>query len=185
MMNKKNNSYYFWLLSANCITLIRLILSILFSMSLIGEDKSVIKYITLFLFIALSDFSDGKLSRYKGVSTKFGECFDVGTDLFFILSADIILLIQGKLPLYILLVTIFKFTEFLITSTYSKRENVYFTYDTIGRIASGGFFLVPILATTMSILYPDKLYLLHVFYIATSILSLMSSYMRIKGTFYR
>ena len=103
--------------------------------------------VILFIIICLTDLIDGKVARKMKASSRFGSFFDVIADLIFISSSNIVLSLYGSLPRWFILVILFKFSEFLITSKLIKKygdlKSSFFVFDHIGRVAAVNFFLIP------------------------------------------
>lgn len=140
----------------NLITLLRLLLIPIFCYLSYSALSSVTLYkvifaIILFIVIRLTDVIDGWVARKTNTVTIFGSYFDVGTDFIFVLSSYFVLYYMQVLPLWMILIVIYKFTEFLIISnilkTYCIKNSInntkVLTYDILGRIASALFYLIP------------------------------------------
>jgi CDP-diacylglycerol--glycerol-3-phosphate 3-phosphatidyltransferase len=103
--------------------------------------------VILFVVICLTDLFDGKAARKMKAVSKFGSVFDVVADFSFISSSNILLGIYNLVPKWFILVVIFKFAEFLITSRIIKKygdcKSSLFVFDYLGRVAAVNFFLIP------------------------------------------
>lgn len=101
-------------------------------------------YISLIIFSLnmISDVLDGYIARKCDVCSKLGGFLDVIGDFSFIFSCLIALTINGIYPIWILLVVIFIFLQFLLTS-----RNNEVRYDPIGKYY--GSFLMIILVITL------------------------------------
>ena len=137
----------------NGLTLSRIPLSLLFCILVLQKPDSYFTCIILFVLIAASDYLDGKLARKYGVQTRTGAKLDVIADFFFIISSCSALCFRSLLPLWMVLVMILKFSEFLITSEIARKSSKgvkVFLFDPIGRLAAVLFYLLPLLALLQS-----------------------------------
>jgi len=141
------------LVLVNALTFLRVIFSLLFAFCI--KDNFTLPYLLLlFLLICATDFMDGKLARHYGTQTKFGAYFDIGADIFFVIISYWVLIDALILPLWILIVAICKFSEFLLTSArIRKKINSPFLFDKLGKLAAILLYILPIIAIiTYSIL---------------------------------
>ncbi len=82
----------------------------------------------LFLSLLCTDWLDGYLARRFGLSTKFGIYFDVTTDFIFVFCMFLTFNLKGFVPEWVLVLIIFVFAQFVITSIYSDK-----IYDPVGK----------------------------------------------------
>lgn len=110
-------------------------------------NPPVLFIIALFLLICLTDLSDGTLARKWGTQSHTGALLDVAADSIYILMSLLVLNFNGIIPFWFTAVVLLKLLEFLVTSkmlsTGNKRGCYPFLFDYFGRIAAGGFFIVP------------------------------------------
>lgn len=66
--------------------------------------------------VYVSDILDGFLARKWKATTRFGACFDLVSDIFFVLLSYQALVIAGTLPMWMLPAAMFKFAGFIATS---------------------------------------------------------------------
>lgn len=66
--------------------------------------------------VYVSDILDGFLARKWKATTRFGACFDLVSDIFFVLLSYQALVIAGSLPMWILPAAMIKFAGFIATS---------------------------------------------------------------------
>ena len=113
------------LLLVNFITLLRIPLTIVFAYELInylktGQSLFGLSSIIISLLIIFSDFMDCKLARKYDVTSKIGQILDVHLDFVYIMISTSILALYNKLDLYFVVVIVYKFLEFIITSKIFK-----------------------------------------------------------------
>ncbi|SHI93399.1 CDP-diacylglycerol--glycerol-3-phosphate 3-phosphatidyltransferase [Clostridium cavendishii DSM 21758] len=157
------------------LTLIYLIF--LFKLNIHPNNELYLIYeVILFILICLTDFLDGKLARKLLVSSAFGSILDVTADLIFIISTLILLNINNKIPTWFIFVVLFKFIEFIFTSSIIKSSNNVFVFDCFGRIAAVNFYLVP--GLTLLTYIGVNISYLNIFLYITLILVISSSFER-------
>ena len=83
---------------------------------------------SLFLFVIISDFADGYMARKIGIPTKFGAKFDVSVDFLLIFGIFLYYIVANVYPLWVLLLIITMFAQFMVTSTVLK-----IMFDPIGK----------------------------------------------------
>ena len=176
----------------NLITITRIIMSFAFIYAIVeqfiyGQDMTV-NLIILFLVICCSDLLDGKIARKMNSVSIIGAKLDVFADLLYTILSYVTLINIKILPLWFLGFICFKFTEFVMTSKFMKRnnkslENV-FVFDKIGRIVSATFFIIPGIVCIYKCFEPYNVTLIiNCFIYTTLIAGLYSSYLRIKSCF--
>ena len=143
------------LLLVNFITLLRIPLTIVFAYELInylktGQSLFGLSSIIISLLIIFSDFIDGKLARKYDVTSKIGQILDVHLDFIYIMVSTSILALYNKLDLYFVVVIVYKFLEFIITSKifkgrFKNKKSENFYYDNLGTIASGMYYIIPLI----------------------------------------
>ena len=143
------------LLLVNFITLLRIPLTIVFAYELInylktGQSLFGLSSIIISLLIIFSDFIDGKLARKYDVTSKIGLILDVHLDFVYIMISTSFLALYNKLDLYFVVVIVYKFLEFIITSKifkgrFKNKKSENFYYDNLGTIASGMYYIIPLI----------------------------------------
>ena len=143
------------LLLVNFITLLRIPLTRVFAYELInylktGQSLFGLSSIIISLLIIFSDFIDGKLARKYDVTSKIGQILDVHLDFVYIMISTSILALYNKLDLYFVVVIVYKFLEFIITSKifkgrFKNKKSENFYYDNLGTIASGMYYIIPLI----------------------------------------
>ncbi len=116
------------------ITFIRIILSPILFLTIVNNFS--IYSIIIFLFAILTDVVDGYVSRRWNVSSSRGAYFDVTADFILVLAGFTALVIKNIYPSWILIIIIFMFLQFIITS----RSRIP-TYDPVGKYYGAFLFL--------------------------------------------
>lgn len=142
-----------FLILVNALTFLRVVFSLLFALGI--KDDLILPYLLLlFLLICATDLLDGKLARHYGAQTKFGAAFDIGADIFFVMISYWVLIDAGILPLWILIIAIVKFSEFLLTSFLAvkikKTVNQPFLFDKLGKTAAILLYILPVVSIISS-----------------------------------
>ncbi|EJF38213.1 CDP-alcohol phosphatidyltransferase [Clostridium sp. MSTE9] len=138
-------------------TLSRIPLAFLFGFFCIELEQPLWPCLIVFLLVSLTDWLDGKLARTLHVASAFGAWLDVSCDLFFIIVSCLSLWLTGRMPMILPIVIIIKFTEFLLTSHWSRqigeRQNAFF-FDPFGRLSAALLYGLPILTLLVSSIVP-------------------------------
>ncbi len=106
----------------NILSLMRIIITIPFIFSLYDLIIGTGSIISFFLFyiIIISDVLDGYLARKLKCMSVFGANLDIFADIFYSFLSTTILYYLSVVPIWFLLIVIFKFLEFIITSKLLK-----------------------------------------------------------------
>lgn len=173
-------------ISINALTLLRIPLSILFCFILLRTRYPLIPCVVLFVLVVATDFLDGKVARRYMAQTQIGAVLDVSCDFFFIFLTCITLSFQRLLPYWMLMVILFKFIEFLLTSRDLRRRNKtksIFIFDPAGRLTAILFYLLPVfILICQNILIPHTFRLTtQIACIAITILALISTTFRLSS----
>ncbi len=176
----------------NIITIMRIIMSFLFIHTIVREfvygQNLKFNLIILFLAICCSDLLDGRIARKTKSVSIIGAKLDVFADLLYIIISYITLINIKILPLWFLGFICFKFTEFIMTSKFMKRNNKSlenaFVFDKVGRIVSATFFIIPGIVCIYKCFEPHNVaIIINCFIYTTLIAGLYSSFLRIKSCF--
>lgn len=153
----------------NSLTVLRVLLTCLFLFLLAQQEMNLMFYLFLFVVIVLTDFLDGRLSRYWKVQSTLGAFFDITADAFFVLGVNAFLVYQHRLPWWMLALMFFKFLEFLVSSfgkrkigltcEKMKRSPLLF-FDVLGLFVVAGFYSLPLVLLVFS----PSFYLLYFYY---------------------
>lgn len=140
----------------------------------INDDPAYLQ-ITIIIYVAIccTDFCDGKVARYLKAESKCGMILDLAADAFFIFSTSIYLSILKVLPVWVPLMMLFKFMEFIITSRILAHKNT-LVFDPVGRVAAVFFYIIPI----WTLLFWSNPLLMALFLIITVSTTLLSSSFR-------
>jgi cardiolipin synthase len=130
---------------ANIITILRLVLvPFFFSVLLTGTSDTLA--FALFALAASTDWLDGQIARRTGTVTAIGKAIDPLVDRLLIAAALVGLFIEGRLPLWILIVLVLRDAYLLYGSwrleRYHLRMPVTFTGKTTTAVLLFGFSLL-------------------------------------------
>ena len=169
----------------NLLSFLRIILSFVFAYFFNGmlSGYSHISYsLTVFLIIILTDYLDGHIARMTGNTTYAGALLDVTADFIFVLTAYIVLYINDLLNLLFIMVLLFKFSEFILTSLLFKHiaKKDYLIFDSLGKNVSKFWIAFPGLICILYLMGITILSdLIAVVMSITSILALISTLERV------
>lgn len=104
--------------------------------------------IIVFFLICITDFIDGKIARKIKAESLLGSFLDVIADFIFIISSLVLLNFNNMIPIWVTVIALIKFIEFIVTCYIIKRCNNnicnnFFQFDYFGRTAAISFFLIP------------------------------------------
>jgi len=156
----------------NCITSLRILFGFLFLFCVLF-DLNTTYLIAIFILTAISDVSDGWLSRKYGLESDAGAKFDVICDFIFIMLSTLSLVLIDMIPSWFVLIIVLKMLEFFITSGQSL------VYERFGHLVALMFYAFPI----FTVLVNDRLIIL-ILAIFITVCSLISSAARIRQKFY-
>ena len=156
----------------NCITSLRILLGFLFLFCVLF-DLNTTYLIAIFILTAISDVSDGWLSRKYNLSSDDGAKFDVICDFIFIILSTFALILIDLIPAWFLVIIILKLIEFFKTSDETL------VYEKFGHFVALMFYVFPII----SVLINNKSLIL-ILAIFITICALISSLSRIHQKFY-
>lgn len=156
----------------NSVTFLRIILGLAFFWVVLF-DFNVACLVLIFILTAISDVSDGWLSRKYGLESDAGAKFDVICDFIFIMLSTLSLVLIDMIPSWFVLIIVLKMLEFFITSGQSL------VYERFGHLVALMFYAFPI----FTVLVNDRLIIL-ILAIFITVCSLISSAARIRQKFY-
>jgi len=134
----------------NTITLFRVLLTIILNVYIYLDFGEILVPLILTGVIFLSDMTDGWLARKYNAATKFGEGFDAFADIFYVVTSYAVLYGYHVLPLVGLILILFKFLEFVVTSAiiearqHDRSTHGLFIFDHLGKTAGILFYITPI-----------------------------------------
>jgi CDP-diacylglycerol---glycerol-3-phosphate 3-phosphatidyltransferase len=121
-------------LTPSIITSIRVILAPIFFLTILNN---LLEYsLIIFLFAMGTDILDGYFSRKWNVSSSKGAYFDVIADFILVLAGFLAFAIKGIYPYWILVVIVFMFIQFMVTS---RLKNP--IYDPVGKYYGAFLFI--------------------------------------------
>ena len=156
----------------NSVTFLRIILGLAFFWVVLF-DFNVALLVLIFILTAISDVSDGWLSRKYGLESDAGAKFDVICDFIFIMLSTLSLVLIDMIPSWFVLIIVLKMLEFFITSGQSL------VYERFGHLVALMFYAFPIFA----VLVNDRLIIL-ILAIFIMVCALISSAARFRQKFY-
>lgn len=156
----------------NSVTFLRIILGLAFFWVVLF-DFNVAFLVLIFILTAISDVSDGWLSRKYGLESDSGAKFDVIFDFIFIMLSTLSLVLIDMIPSWFVLIIVLKMLEFFITSGQSL------VYERFGHLVALMFYAFPIFA----VLVNDRLIIL-ILAIFITVCALISSAARFRQKFY-
>ena len=130
----------------NFITLLRIPLSLMLFLNLLTGEKHIVFHLIFFFITVITDISDGRLARKFNIQTSFGAYADVFCDFFYIILLNSALCQKGLIPLWMIILIILKFLEFVTTSRLIKKKSrfkITFVFDLIGRYTAAAFYVLP------------------------------------------
>lgn len=169
----------------NILSLSRIFLSLVFGWSLnnlLALNHEIVLPLSVFVLILVTDFLDGMIARKTSNTTDTGALLDVYADMFFVLVAYIILVMNHLLHPLFLIVLIFKFVEFIYTS----KRKIYggkLVFDTLGKNVSRFWIVFPGIVCVLYYIRIDNLVLIiNSVALLTAILALLSTVSRLVGS---
>lgn len=139
-----------------------------------NRSANLIIPIVIYGIICLTDFLDGKIAHYLKAVSSMGMKLDITADAIFIFSASICLYLYRALPVWVIIMMLFKFFEFIITSKLLTPKDI-LVFDPVGKISAVLFFIVPI----WTLIFRSNSLLMTLFLVLTVSATLISSLFRI------
>ena len=133
--------------AADYITIVRFILGIGAAFSLWVTEGNILFPILLSGAVFLTDYADGIVARFLQKTSWRGALLDVTADFCYILLMYLVLVLQGHIFVWFLLVIVFKYAEFLFTSRCMSliKGKIGTVSDPLGRIVAGWFYISPVI----------------------------------------
>lgn len=134
----------------NMLTASRLVFTVFFLIymdALLVVKGCALAALLLFACICITDYYDGRLARKLGAATNAGAIFDAATDCIYVWSSVFLLVLFDVVPIWFLVLVVYKFVEFLVTSHIFKardpQQKKPLVFDPTGKAAAILFFLLP------------------------------------------
>lgn len=132
------------------LTTLRIIMTCYVIYLLERMNSNIYIFICVNILIFITDIADGKLARYLNAVTSSGELLDIVADIFYVFSMSIIMCLKKIIPFYYVLVVIFEFYIFIITSKYIKKDKKYLGFDMLGRLLAVLYYIIPSIMFVLS-----------------------------------
>jgi CDP-diacylglycerol--glycerol-3-phosphate 3-phosphatidyltransferase/cardiolipin synthase len=100
------------------------------------NPTNIIPCLILLAFSASTDFFDGYLARKLGATSKFGAYYDATTDFALVIGIFAFFTIKGDYPIWLPLLIVAAFIQFIVTSHYSKK-----IYDPVGKYIGSALYI--------------------------------------------
>lgn len=174
----------------NAITFLRVVLTITFNVYIYLDFGEVIVPLILTALIFSSDVLDGWLARKYNAVTKFGVGFDAFADIFYVVLTYAVLYGYHILPMIGMILILFKFLEFMITSSIINAQpdsiqnaQRLLVFDRIGKAVGILLYIMPITTYFFHQTFTNYNHSIHIvigIYIALiGVLAIISSWNRI------
>lgn len=166
----------------NMMSLLRIVLACIVNIYLYNNYANIKFPIILTVLIYATDFFDGRIARFYKCTSRLGAILDVMADLFYMVVSYLVLYKFHILPLWFLFIILFKFIEFVVTSSIFKKISSVqsiFVFDLIGRYAASFFYVIPIIAYIFFLLNKD------IYWFIINILIFFITFMVIISSTYR
>lgn len=177
----------------NLITMFRIVLTIILNIYIYMDFGEILVPLVLTAIIFSTDFADGWLARKYNAVTNFGGGLDLFADIFYVVLSYGVLYGYHVLPLVGLVLILFKFLEFIITSAIinarkiSRNSHGLLVFDQIGKAVGILFYIMPITTYVIHQTFRSYNNSIHIaFGLALGLMGIMvviSSWQRIGGCF--
>lgn len=168
----------------NILSFSRIFLSLIFAWYfniLLNFNQEILLPLLVFVLILASDFLDGVIARKTSNTTGVGAFLDVSADMFFVLVSYSIMVINNLLHPFFILVLIFKFVEFILTSKWKVNDGN-LVFDMLGKNVSKFWILFPGIVCILSYIRIDNLaFIINAVALSTSFFALLSTLSRLAG----
>ncbi len=104
------------------------------------NQRNTVACLGLLAFCAATDFFDGFFARKLNATSRFGSYYDATTDFILMLGVFTFFFFLGFYSIWLLVLIIAAFSQFIITSFYSQR-----LYDPVGRYLGSALYIGVIL----------------------------------------
>jgi cardiolipin synthase (CMP-forming) len=138
-----------WATVPNALTSLRILLVPPLILAIVRGEAA---WAAVLMAIAIaSDVADGWLARLTGTASDFGAYFDPLADVVLVLSAQIVLALNGDWPLYLPVLSVVSFLAFLLRS----HRCGYMTRTRLGKYVGAVLMCSILFALTCKSIYPE------------------------------
>ncbi len=109
------------------------------------NQRNTVACLGLLAFCAATDFFDGFFARKLNATSRFGSYYDATTDFILMLGVFTFFFFLGFYSIWLLVLIIAAFSQFIITSFYSQR-----LYDPVGRYLGSALYI----GVVLTLLWP-------------------------------
>ncbi len=109
------------------------------------NQGNIVACLGLLAFCAATDFFDGFFARRLNVTSRFGSYYDATTDFILMLGLFTFFFFLGFYPVWLLVLIVAAFSQFIITSFYAKK-----LYDPVGRYLGSALYV----GVVLTLLWP-------------------------------
>jgi CDP-diacylglycerol--glycerol-3-phosphate 3-phosphatidyltransferase/cardiolipin synthase len=148
------------------ISIIRIFLAPFFLITFL--DNYLVLSLLIYVLAVATDAIDGYLARILDTSTSSGAYLDITADLILVLAGFSAFIITGIYPIWILLIILLMFLQFIITSKAKKP-----VYDPVGKYYGAFLFLI-IFVTLINLILIDNQFLNFIFFVSTVIFTIIA-----------
>lgn len=175
---------------ANALTAFRVLctpITLFVTNSLLGgihTQNLFILFTFLYFAICSSDYFDGKIARKYGMDSKFGAVFDLIADFSFVVFMHIVMILNGIIPAWFLIVIIDRFFNFIITSKIEiDCAGLSFKpkFDKLGKYISAIMYIMPFIMGADYCFFGQRLIITTMLVYGITGVSFITSYSRIRN----
>jgi phosphatidylglycerophosphate synthase len=110
------------------------------------NQGNILVCLELLAFCAATDYLDGYSARKLCVASRFGGYYDAATDFILMLGLFIFFFTLGYYPIWLPVVIVFSFGQFIITSLCTKK-----LYDPVGRYLGSALYIGVVLTLLLPV----------------------------------
>lgn len=166
----------FMKLIPSLITIVRIVLAPFLFFTLLND--LFFYSLAIFVVALISDAADGYLARKYSCTSSIGGYLDITADFILVLAGFTAFVLNGVYPFWVLIIIIFMFLQFLITSKFQI-----LIYDPVGKYY--GLFLFFMILINILVNYVYLNYILTIILVIFSIISITSRFLfMLKGDKY-
>jgi phosphatidylglycerophosphate synthase len=109
------------------------------------NQGNILACLVLLAFCAVTDYLDGYFARKLRIASRFGGYYDATTDFVLMLGLFVFFFALGYYPVWLPVIIVAAFLQFLITSFYAK-----ILYDPVGRYLGSALYI----GVVLTLLWP-------------------------------